>query len=234
MRAPGAFEGGAGKARTAEGHRGAPAGHLLAAGFTDLMTSLAVVFMLLLVATASAPRPFARIADPPPSAAPPQPARAEPLAVALEELQRLGVVPEADAVDPHALRLIVPEHLLRFELGKSALTDAAETFLREIMPVYARAVCGPLRDRVAGVVIEGHTDDQGGDAMNLRLSQERSFRVLVRGLEVLQTVEPDTHECFAALASASGRGKQELIYDAERRLDRGSSRRVVFKILFRG
>jgi outer membrane protein OmpA-like peptidoglycan-associated protein len=201
----------------------------LTSGIMDLMTSLAVIFVLLLVVFASSPRAAA-----PPAPAPrPEPARVDPNRAALSELTRLGLVLESDARDPLLLRLVVPESLLNFEFGRSALTRPADVFLREMMPVYARAVCGPLRDRIAGIVIEGHTDDLGGDPLNLRLSQERSFRVLVRGLEVIAEVAPAEHGCFAALASASGRGKQDLIYDAARRPDRESSRRVVFKILLR-
>jgi outer membrane protein OmpA-like peptidoglycan-associated protein len=202
-------------------------GHHAAAGHVDLMTSLAVIFILLMVVFASAPR----------APAPLVPEHPEPRATvapeAMAALMRLGLVPQPDTAEPDALRMIVPERLLNFELGQSALTAQADQFLREVMPVYARTVCGALRDRVAGVVIEGYTDDLGGDAMNLRLSQERSFRVLVRGLEVLRASAPGDHDCFASLASASGRGKQDLIYDATRRPDRGASRRVVFKLLFR-
>jgi len=50
---------------------------------------------------------------------------------------------------------------------------------------------------------------------------------------VLRASAPADHDCFAALASASGRGKQDLIYDAAHRPDREASRRVVFKLLFR-
>jgi hypothetical protein len=190
------------------------------------MTSLAVIFILLLVVFASTPR----AADPSPPTEPrPDTSAAESLA----PVTRLGLVLEQHGEDPNLLRLMVPESLLRFEFGRSALTPDADRFLSEVMPVYARTVCGSLRDEVAGVVIEGHTDDLGGDALNLRLSQERSFRVLVRGLEAIRAASPADHDCFAALASASGRGKQELLYDAERRPDRPSSRRVVFKTLLR-
>ena len=205
-------------------------GHHAAAGHVDLMTSLAVIFILLMVVFASAPRAANAPAAPVPAPVEPRTALAPE---ALAALTRLGLVPQRDTAEPDTFRLIVPESLLNFELGRSALTASADQFLREVIPVYARTVCGALRDRVAGVVIEGHTDDLGGDAMNLRLSQERSFRVLVRGLDVLRASAPADHDCFAALASASGRGKQDLIYDAARRLDRDASRRVVFKLLFR-
>jgi outer membrane protein OmpA-like peptidoglycan-associated protein len=167
-------------------------------------------------------------------AAPVEPAAADdPVARALAEVTGLGLILEADARDPHLLRLFIPESLLEFEFGQAAITPAADRFLGAMMPVYARAVCGPLREQVAGVVIEGHTDDVGSDAVNFRLSQERSFRVLVRGLEIIQASSPTDHDCLASLASASGRGEHELVYDADRRPDRASSRRVVFKILLR-
>ena len=35
------------------------------------------------------------------------------------------------------------------------------------------------------------------------------------------------------MTSASGRGRQELIYDSENRVDREKSRRVIFKIRLR-
>ena len=215
----------------------APSGHQAAFGLIDLMTSLAVIFVLLMVVFASAPRPPAapaanEVREHPVPAATGAARAVEIDPDAMAALTRLGLVPEADA-EPDALRLVVPEHLLNFEFARSALTAPAEQFLREAIPVYARAVCGPLRGRIAGVVIEGHTDDRGSDETNLRLSQERSFRVLVRSLEVLRAEAPGDHACFAALASASGRGPQDLIYDAERRPDRGASRRVVFKLLFR-
>jgi outer membrane protein OmpA-like peptidoglycan-associated protein len=197
----------------------------MTSGIMDLMTSLAIIFVLLLVVFASAP--------PAPQARPAESPRADVQRVLRPEIAAPGVVLEPDAADPSVLRLVVPESLLNFELGQSALTAPADRFLQAVMPAYARAMCGALRGRVAGVVIEGHTDDLGSDAANLRLSQERSFRVLVRGLEVIREVAPADHDCFAALASASGRGKQDLIYDALGRPDRESSRRVVFKILLR-
>jgi hypothetical protein len=55
----------------------------------------------------------------------------------------------------------------------------------------------------------------------------------VRSLEAIRTSAPAVHACFSELASASGRGKHDLVYDDQRRPDRDSSRRVVLKILLR-
>lgn len=206
----------------------ASAAHALTLGVTDLMTSLAVIFILLLVVFAS----VSRSAEPRPER-PAADTATEPVRTALRHSSPAGLALEADPRDANVLRVVIPESRLNFEFGKSTLTPAADRFLAELMPAYAVELCGALRDRVAGIVIEGHTDDLGGDALNLRLSQERSFRVLVRGLEAIQTSVPTAYACFAELAAASGRGKQDLVYDDQQRLDRGSSRRVVFKILFR-
>ena len=101
------------------------------------------------------------------------------------------------------------------------------------MPSYATLLCGALRDRIDSLVIEGHTDDRGSDVYNLKLSQERSLNVMVKGLEVIQDSAPWAYRCFQEKTSASGRGRQDLILDESRALDRDKSRRVVFKIRLR-
>jgi outer membrane protein OmpA-like peptidoglycan-associated protein len=78
------------------------------------------------------------------------------------------------------------------------------------------------------VTVEGHTDDVGDDQRNLRLSQERAFQVIVKASEILQGRAEAG--CFQQLTTASGRGKQDLIYDLDNQLNRNKSRRVVFKI----
>jgi outer membrane protein OmpA-like peptidoglycan-associated protein len=200
-------------------------------GITDLMTSLAVIFVLLLVVFASVSRPAEEQRERPPAVA--EEVTARQVRATLERSSPGGLGLETDPGDAQTLRVVIPESLLNFEVGKSTLSASAEQFLAGAMPAFASALCGGLREHVAGVVIEGHTDDLGGDAMNLRLSQERSFRVLVRGLEAIRASAPAAHACFAELTSASGRGKQDLLYDAQRRPAREMSRRVVFKILLR-
>ena len=129
--------------------------------------------------------------------------------------------------------IVIPENLLTFEFGQSRLSTQADRFLEEAMPFYASAVCGSLRDTIDSLVIQGHTDDRGSDAYNLQLSQERSLAVMVKGLEVIQTHTPAAYQCFQEMTSASGRGRQELIYDSANRVDREKSRRVIFKIRLR-
>jgi outer membrane protein OmpA-like peptidoglycan-associated protein len=211
-----------------DGHR-AGSSHTVTVGVTDLMTSLAVIFVLLLVVFVNASPSTEKPAEPPRE----RTAAAEQTRATLQQASPPGLTLETDPADPQALRVVIPESLLNFEFGKSTLSPAADRFLAELMPAYAAAFCGGLRPQVAGIVIEGHTDDLGSDVLNLRLSQERSFRVLVRGLEAIRASAPGVHTCFSELASASGRGKYDLLYDDQHRPDRDRSRRVVFKILLR-
>jgi outer membrane protein OmpA-like peptidoglycan-associated protein len=131
------------------------------------------------------------------------------------------------------LRVVVPQELLNFETGKSTLSLEAQRFLEDAIPAFAESWCGPLRPHIESVVIEGHTDDRGEDRFNLKLSQDRSFSVMTKGLEILQAADPDLTGCFQRLISASGRGRQDLLYQGADTPDRDRSRRVVFKIRLR-
>lgn len=150
-----------------------------------------------------------------------------------DHIQRVGLSLDADPRDPLALLIVVPENLLTFEFGKSTLSPTADQFLVEALPFYVRALCGPLRDKIDSLAIEGHTDDFGSDAFNLKLSQERSLAVMVKGLEIIQMVEPDSYQCFQEITSAAGRGRQDLMYESTSIVNRDKSRRVIFKIRLR-
>jgi outer membrane protein OmpA-like peptidoglycan-associated protein len=194
-------------------------------GITDLMTSLAIVFILLFAA---------QITKPSSAGQSELQVNKEDVQTALRDhIQRLGLSLDADPRDPLALSIVVPENLLTFEFGKSTLSPTADQFLIEALPFYVRALCGPLRDKIDSLAIEGHTDDFGTDAFNLKLSQERSLAVMVKGLEVILTTEPDSYQCFQEITSAAGRGRQDLIYESTSMVNREKSRRVIFKIRLR-
>ena len=194
-------------------------------GITDLMTSLAVVFILLFAAqmTKTSSAAQSELQE-----------NKEDVQTALRDhIQRLGLSLDADPRDPLALVIVVPENRLTFEFGRSTLSSTADEFLAEALPFYVGALCGPLRDKIDSLAIEGHTDDHGSDAFNLKLSQERSLAVMVKGLEVIQAKEPSAYQCFQEITSATGRGRQDLIYAASAIVDREKSRRVIFKIRLR-
>jgi len=188
-------------------------------GVTDLMTSVAIIFVLLFV-VALQPSPIASVsADPTDSNA---------RDILMSQFERLGLPIEKDPDDPQLLLLIMPESLLNFDFGRATLRPAAEAYLQKVIPQYASAFCGPFRSLIESVTIEGHTDDVGEDRRNMRLSQERAFRVMVKAMDILQGRPED--DCFQQITTASGRGKQDLWYGIDQRLSRDKSRRVVFRI----
>ena len=197
---------------------------LLAGGIADLMTSLAVICILLLAAY------ITKAGD----------GNATPTSATSRSTSEREMPPnphhltvERGSVDPDVMRIVIPETILNFELGKSTLLPPAEAFLADTIPYYATMLCGPQGHAVESFVIEGHTDDQGDDIHNLKLSQDRSFAVLVKGLDIIRTRLPWAYECFQQKASANGRGRQDLIRNAVGQPDRERSRRVIFKIQLR-
>lgn len=194
---------------------------VVTSGVADLMTSLAVIFILLLVAY------VARVQNGNAGSAksPAVPTDMTPSS----DLHH----PPREAKRPSVHTITVPDAAINFEFGKSTLLPSAELFLFETMPHYASITCGPGGQRVEAFVIEGYTDDLGDDIRNLRLSQERSFAVLAKSLEVIRENLPWAYECFLQKATANGRGKQDLLRNDAGHLDRDKSRRVIFKIHLR-
>jgi len=82
----------------------------LASSLTDLMTSLAVIFILLLVAMLNNQRQ---------QAAGTKSLVLSRLQLALEKFREQGVIVKSDPKDPLVLLVVVPEDLLKFERGKS-------------------------------------------------------------------------------------------------------------------
>ncbi|MDP1769185.1 MAG: OmpA family protein [Nitrospirota bacterium] len=194
-------------------------------GITDLMTSLAVVFILLFAAQITKTSSAAQSEL--------QENKQDVQTALRDHIQQLGLSLDADPRDPLALLIVVPENRLTFEFGKSTLSSTSDQFLADALPFYVGALCGPLHDKIDSLAIEGHTDDHGSDAFNLKLSQERSLAVMVKGMEIVQANVPSAYQCFQEITSATGRGRQDLIYDAPAIVNREKSRRVIFKIRLR-
>ena len=204
---------------------------LLTVGVTDLMTSLAVIFILLF--TAYVTKQYETESHAHETVSPLQETTADIRGRLQDHFQRYHLSLDPDPGDPLVLRIVVPDELLNFEFGKGTLSPAATQFLTESMPAYASLLCGPLREKIDSLVIEGHTDDRGSDIHNLKLSQERSFNVMVKALDVIAESSPWIYGCFHEKTSASGRGRQDLVYEELGYPNRDKSRRVIFKIRLR-
>jgi outer membrane protein OmpA-like peptidoglycan-associated protein len=197
----------------------------LASSLTDLMTSLAVIFILLLVAMLNNARQQAegtknQVLD--------------KLEKALKIFQKQGVQVKTDPKDPLGLLVIVPEGLLRFAQGKSEIPPAGDQFLNVFVPKLVGTACSDdLRSGINSIVVEGHASSEGEEQLNLRLSQDRSMSVVRASLGALNPMADATpsenHKCFLEFVSATGRGSAEPI-EVDGKEDRSLSRRVVFKI----
>ena len=81
---------------------------------------------------------------------------------------------------PEGARAILSESIL-FEVGKTTFANAAEPVLDVLKPAFAKA-----RGKI---IVEGHTDSTGSDALNRKLSVDRAERV--RGAIVARQVPPN-------------------------------------------
>jgi flagellar motor protein MotB len=202
--------------------RGSGSDHL-AHSFTDLMTSLMVIFILLLLV-------FVNNQGSANSAA------AQSL---LNELRRklepAGFKNEdirIDPKDPSTILLTMLDAQLNFQPNSYQLQPAGERFLQTRMPQLAAVLCADkYRNEVEAVVFEGHSDNvpyrgatpEESQARNLRLSQERSMEVVEKTLTSLPA-GTGLRTCLLDKVSASGRGEQDLEETADK------SRRAVIKI----
>ncbi len=194
----------------------------LSASFTDLMTSLAVIFILLLVAATNATvhrfqqekRTTANDRD-----------------GLIKRLRQTfpNIDVERDLHDPLGVIVILPQGLLNFKFDDDRIPDDGERFLEDFVPKFAQVVCA-TSDTVRSVVVEGHTDEVGKDLHNVELSQNRATAVAKNTLIILTQRDQKNYACFLGMMSASGRGPNDLIRDSEGNIDEGKSRRVEFHL----
>lgn len=200
---------------------------------TDLMTSLAVLFILLLVvyvgkAHAEANslnkeinklRNFVQ-------------ATIDIKKELKNELAKEKLHFEDDSNDALAIVYSVPDSKLQFDLNSAVLETEGKEYLQDIIPSVMRVVASQnMLPNIESILIEGHTDSSGDDEHNLELSQKRAFSVLQYGLNGCGL---DTHEreWFLYFTSTSGRGERGLLPKGSKAgfENPAQSRRVEFKI----
>jgi outer membrane protein OmpA-like peptidoglycan-associated protein len=195
----------------------------LSNSLTDLMTSLMVIFILLLLAFIShTASKDAAVAD-----------------ILLKKLQTdlkiQGIDDNRLKLDPrdrNAILVIVPGNLMNFESQHHDLSPDGRTWLDTNIPKFASILCDPqYASSIYSIVVEGHTDSHGwagkdsyfSENENLKLSQDRSMAVVQESLHSLESASTERN-CFLDKLSAVGRGQR----DPEPTDD--ASRRVIFRI----
>jgi outer membrane protein OmpA-like peptidoglycan-associated protein len=190
------------------------------------MTSLAVIFILLLCASLNNAQQEAVTT------------RNSMLAEVQKELKSFlsgGIEVKSDPKDPLGLLVLVPEDLLGFPLDRADISYGGEAFLQAFIPRLAKTVCSPrFAPEINSIIVEGHTDSSGTDEHNWDLSQKRSMSVVRTSLTVLAGQDTTgERSAFLRLLSASGRGSAEPVNYPTGQENAAMSRRVVFKIRVR-
>ena len=201
----------------------------LSSSFTDLMSSLVVIFILLFLAFVHE-----------------QEGRQESvkdklLAELQHQLKEANLDQQNIKKEGDAVVIIVPEGLMNFETGKSDLKDGGKAFLQKYIPPISKMLVNDFRDDVDSLIVEGYTDrqravgstEEEGEAQNLILSQERSMKVVEESLRDLAGPEHVAErEFFLDRLSASGRGEQQAIHEGGSE-NNPNLRRVIFRIRVR-
>jgi flagellar motor protein MotB len=204
------------------------------ASFTDLMTSLAVIFVLLTVAL------FNR------RTGEKETERTALIAALKGPLQQAGLPDSSIRDDTTSVVIILPDSAL-FDRGSDLLRPAGEALVRRLMPVVADTLCsGRFQPKLETVIVEGHTDrtipwgmspDQGR-LHNLALSQRRSMNFVgVTTQGVLEAPMSDSlrrgvvFDCIIRLTSATGRGQEQHLLSASDTSQ--AQRRVLLRIRFK-
>jgi flagellar motor protein MotB len=208
-------------------HEYGSGGDSINSSLTDLMTSLMVIFILLLLVFVhrTSGRDIA-ITD-----------------VLLEQLKGEWIpkgfskeLIQIDKKDRNAILVIVPDQLMNFESSKSELKSQGEAFLKDNIPKFASILCGSrFHEAIDSIIVEGYTDGNPwataaspyeSQNQNLELSQRRSMEVVKKSLSFI-TADDSQRQCFLEKLSATGRGEQDLQSTPE------DSRRVIFRIRVR-
>lgn len=190
---------------------------------TDLMTSIAVIFVLLFLFFAQEQRNKAEESKD----------TVSELLQALErEFGRIEIGVTRRKGDPLTLEVTLPEgegSSLNFAPNDSKLSVDGRNVVGLIVPKLLGVLCSDeFRNRMDSVVIEGHASTEGDEVRNVRLSGERATAVLLYSLEQAPGIEERL--CLQSLVTASGRGAWHPKLKDSGEEDRTASRRVVFRM----
>lgn len=118
-----------------------------------------------------------------------------------------------------------------FESGLYELTDSGKQFVDDFLPVYLDVLFSDeYSEYVSEIIIEGHTDSDGGYLTNLELSQQRALAVASYVLgDSCKALSADMKNALRPVVTVNGRSFSDRIFDANGAEDKNASRRVVFK-----
>ncbi len=143
--------------------------------------------------------------------------------VIAELKQSLGKNVEIDA-QSGSLRL---SSNILFDKGSAKLKEASKVELKKVFINYIGALTSNrnIKEHLERIVIEGHTDSDGGYLLNLNLSQQRAYAVM----NYLLTLEFTKQNNIKPLLVASGRSYLDTINYENGKENKYASRRIEIK-----
>ncbi len=129
-------------------------------------------------------------------------------------------------IDPKNGSLRFSSNIL-FDKGKAVLKESSKKQLKKVFIEYVGALVGnkDIKDHIDKIIIEGHTDSDGGFLYNLELSQKRAYEVM----NYLLTLDFVKKNNIKPLMIASGRSYLDPIYDKNGKENKDASRRIEIK-----
>lgn len=119
-----------------------------------------------------------------------------------------------------------------FRYNSAMLTDESKRTLREVIPMYLEVLLSDeYRDYIAEIIIEGHTDTDGGYEGNMGLSYNRANAVAKFCLDEDNGLSKVKIEQLQKLLTINGKSCSNPIYraDGSGEVDMQASRRVEIK-----
>ena len=118
-----------------------------------------------------------------------------------------------------------------FRYNSALLTQESKATLQEIIPMYLGVLLQDgFRPYISEIIIEGHTDTDGGYQSNMVLSTNRADSVAQFCLEEENGLSADQIEQLQKMLTVNGRSYSVPIYDeATGEVDMAASRRVEIK-----
>lgn len=118
-----------------------------------------------------------------------------------------------------------------FDVNQYNLKKGGQDFLKEFVPRYLSVLLKPeFKGYVSEIIIEGHTDTEGGYMMNLALSQDRALSVARFCIDPSNGVlSNDEIDELRQILTANGRSYSDPVYNEDGTVNLDASRRVEFK-----
>lgn len=123
-----------------------------------------------------------------------------------------------------------------FRYASAALTEDSKKVLQQIIPTYLDVLLqDSFRDYIAEIIIEGHTDTDGGYEMNMELSFNRAYSVAEFCMDAGNGLSQEKIGQLKELLTVNGRSFSDPVYEKDQagnptqEVDMSASRRVEIK-----